>query len=74
MKQTNTGFIALYDKDGDIIQLRRYKHLARRRQIVEGWRLMYGPRFSELSYGITPDICPATLRKMERELKLKQVA
>jgi hypothetical protein len=64
MKQTTTGYIALYDKDGDILQLRRYKHLARRREILDTWRRLYGPRFSELSYGINPDLCPLQLQKL----------
>jgi hypothetical protein len=64
MRHSNSGYIALYDKDGEIIRLNRYKHLAQRRQVLEGWRKLYGQRFKELSYGITPDLSAAKLSKI----------
>jgi hypothetical protein len=73
MRQSNTGYIALYDNWGEIIQLRAYNSLQRRRDILDGWQRMYGPRFSELTYGITPEISEAKLLKIELEA-LKQTA
>lgn len=57
MQQTtkpSSGTIILYDRHENKLAARLYTSPRHRTELIENWRLIYGPKFSTMYYHISP--------------------
>jgi hypothetical protein len=51
-----TGTITLFNERGICLAKNRYHSPSERRYVIEGWRSLFKPKFSEYYFQIKPDI------------------
>jgi len=50
-----SGIISLYQKSGDVVAVRIYDHPKLRKDIIEGWKKLYGEGLRRCYIQVAPD-------------------